>query len=165
MCRINRGFPLPLGVALGLVLVPFLAGLSGCGSGEKFSYVKVSGKVSYEDGSLIPADWMEIRFISQVPPPDAKTAPLRGIAEVDPKTGKFDVVTSHTYGDGLVPGEHKVLIQAVRGKFKTSSAVMDLVPPEYTDPEKTPLVVNTNQSPFDLKVRKPVPAKAKAKGK
>jgi hypothetical protein len=31
----------------------------------------------------------------------------------------------------------------------------ELVPPEYADPKKTPLTVDTSQLPFELKVRKP----------
>ncbi len=60
-------------------------------------------------------------------------------------------------------GEYKVLIRAIKGKPKSSQAKMDLVPPEYADPDKTPLLVNTNKLPFDLKVRKPAPAKGKGK--
>jgi hypothetical protein len=144
---------------LGFVLALFASGLSGCGGGERFSYVKVAGKVSYEDGSLIPADRLRVRFIPLAPPLDSKTPPPSGYAEVDPKTGTFTVVTSHTHGDGLVPGKHKVLIQAINGDRLRA----DLVPAEYTRPEKTPLSVNTDHSPFDLKVRKPVPGKAKGK--
>ena len=157
MSRNIRGFPLPLGVVLGFVLAVSLAGLSGCGSGERFSYVKVAGKVSYEDGSLIPANRLKVTFVSQAPSLDSKTYPPSGVAEVDVKTGEFNVVTSHSYNDGLVRGEHKVLIQAVN-KDKLRS---DLVPPEYADPEKTPLLVKTDQSPFDLKVRKPAAVNAK----
>ena len=158
MSRNIRGFPAPLGVVLGFVLAVSLAALSGCGS-EPFSYVKVAGKVSYEDGSLIPAERVKVTFVSQAPPLDSKTNPPSGVAEVDPKTGSFNVVTSHTYGDGLVRGEHKVLIEALNAEKLRS----DLVPPEYTKAETTPLLVKTDQSPFDLKVRKPVAIKAEGK--
>ncbi|HEV3415599.1 MAG TPA: hypothetical protein VG056_02250, partial [Pirellulales bacterium] len=46
----------------------FLAGsLAGCGSGEPFSYVKVNGKVSYTDGTPIPAK-IKLTFIAVNPP-------------------------------------------------------------------------------------------------
>ena len=157
MSRNIRGFPLSDGVILGFVLAVSLVCLSGCGSGDPFSYVKVSGKVSYDDGSLIPAERVKVIFVSQSPPLDPKTYPPYGIAEVDPKTGSFKVVTSHNYGDGLVRGEHKVLIEALNAEKLRS----DLVPKEYGKPETTPLMVKTDQSPFDLKVRKPAGVKAK----
>ena len=165
MSKNLRSFlPLPLAVIVGFGLVVTLAGLPGCGSGEPFSYVKVSGKVSYDDGSLIPADRLRVVFISQVPPLDPKAPSPNGIADADPKTGSFDLVTSHNHGDGLVPGEHKVLIQAIsKDKLGKETLRSDLVPPEYGNPEKTPLVVNTNKLPFDLRVQKPVPVKAKGK--
>ena len=154
-----RDFLLSPGVILGFLLAVSLAGLSGCGSGDPFPYVKVSGKVSYDDGSLIPADRIVVQFVPQVPPLDPKTVPPYGLAEVDPKTGRFNVVTSHNYGDGLVRGEHKVVIQTIDKRDHP----MGLVPREYTQAKKTPLVVNTNQSPFDLKVRKPAGVQTRGK--
>jgi hypothetical protein len=73
------------------------------------------------------------------------------MAEVDPATGKFQTVTSHTYGDGLVRGEHKVLVEAL----SASNVRLPLVPPEYADVAKTPLRVDTKDSPFTIKVPKP----------
>src|SRR3954464_9653685 len=45
--------------ALFIVVCVFLV---GCSSNSPFDYVKASGKISYEDGSLIPAGGMELRF-------------------------------------------------------------------------------------------------------
>jgi hypothetical protein len=92
-----------------------------------------------------------VAFVSQTPPADEKIHPRPGEAEVDPKTGDFHVVTSHTYGDGVVPGDHKVLVEAIAANDKR----MDLVPPEYADVNKTPLHVHTKDSPFTIKVPKP----------
>ena len=82
-----------------LVLLPLLA---GCGYKEPFKYVRVSGKVTYEDGTPIPLDGLILTFISQSPPVDAKTYPRPGVTFVDKKTGKFHAVTSHKANDGLV---------------------------------------------------------------
>ncbi len=90
-------------------------------------------------------------FISQTPPADSKTFPRPGVAEVDPATGKFQVVTSHTRGDGVVPGEHKVIVEAIADNDRR----LPLVPPEYSNVTKTPLRVNTKDSPFEIKVPKP----------
>ena len=76
--------------------------LAGCGGGDPFSYVKVSGKVTYEDGSLIPVESLELTFFPQSGPIDPKTYPRPGLAGVDKATGTFSFVTSHKAGDGLV---------------------------------------------------------------
>ncbi len=118
--------------------------ISGCHH-EPYEYVKVKGKVSYEDGSVIPAKQLTVRFISQTPSQSTAETPRPGNAVVDVRTGMFDKVTSHTPGDGIVPGEHKVII--VQGG--------SLVPEEYCKVDTTPLKVNANDSPFDIKIKKP----------
>lgn len=136
-----------LGPALAVSLL-----LAGCSS-EPFQYVKVSGKVTYEDGSAIPAPRLSVEFVPQAKAVDAKTVPRPGKADVDPKTGEFKVVTSHTYDDGLVPGEHKVVVRAVD---LMNQPLPGFVPPEYGDLNKTPLKVNTSDpQSFVLKVQKP----------
>ena len=122
-----------------------LLGIGCCYRDDPFSYVKVHGKLTYQDGTLIPANRIVLRFVSQESPLNSKTFPRKGQGDVDPKTGNFSLVSSHTHGDGLVRGRHKVLIVGC-GK---------LVPPEYQDLAKTPLVVNTDNLPFDIKVPKP----------
>lgn len=125
--------------------------LSGCGSGDPFKYVKVSGKIAYEDGTLIPLDGMFLNFHSQTPPIDAKTHPRIGTTLVQKSDGTFSSVTSHRANDGLIRGKHKVtLTTATQAPLSNS-----VVPSEYADPEKTPLEVDTDQQPFVLKVRKP----------
>ena len=43
----------------------------GCsGSSDPYSYVKVSGKVTYDDGSKVPGAWLQLRF-GPKPPPSA----------------------------------------------------------------------------------------------
>ena len=66
----------------------------------------------------------------------------------DVKTGTFDWATTYVRKDGIIAGEHKVLIQC---------QPIDLVPREYYDPRNTPLKVESSQSPFEIKVRKPEP--------
>jgi hypothetical protein len=124
--------------------------VAGC-SGEPFPYTQVSGRVTYEDGSVIQAPRVKVTFVSQAPPLDGKTVPRPGVAEVDPATGKFQTVTSHTYGDGIVRGEHKVLVEAL----SATNVRLPLVPPEYANIAKTPLHVDTKDSPFEIKVPKP----------
>jgi hypothetical protein len=127
-----------------------LAG-AGCGSPDPFSYVQVSGKITYDDGSPIPVDRLALLFLSQGGPLDAKTHPRPATAIVDRTTGEIRDVSSHKFRDGLVPGRHKVLLSSGNGQPLSP----DVVPPEYCDLQKTPLEVDTARQPFILKVRKP----------
>ncbi|MCA9266853.1 MAG: hypothetical protein KDA41_00205, partial [Planctomycetales bacterium] len=73
--------------------------LAGC-SREPFAYVPASGSVTYEDGSLIPAERIVVTFIPQVDETNEKIHPPSAVAEVNTADGTFDVVTSHRHGDG-----------------------------------------------------------------
>ena len=136
-----------------LGVVSFLAILAaaGCGSNEPFTHVPVSGLVTYEDGSLIPVDTLALRFVPQSKPVDPKTHPRPGMAIIDKATGKFTSATSHKANDGLVRGKHKVVLTSMG----ETPLLPSIVPPEYCDPAKTPLMVDTADTPFDLKIRKP----------
>ncbi len=136
----------------GLVFVFALAAIAGC-SRQPYGCVPVSGRVTYDDGSLIPADKIRLMFVSRAPPVDQKHHPRDGSTVVDVKTGTFDSVTTYVPKDGIIAGEHKVVIQCFSGGQRR----MDLVPSEYSDRTSTPLTVNTSQSPFQLKVAKPEP--------
>lgn len=125
--------------------------LAGCGARDPFSYVPASGKVTYEDGSLIPVDPLVLTFDPQSDPIDGKTYPRPGMAIVDPSNGTFNSATSHKVNDGLVRGRHKVTLGTVGRKPIAAS----IVPKEYGDRAKTPLEVDTTRQPFELKVRKP----------
>jgi hypothetical protein len=134
--------------ALLLIGAPILI---GCGPSEPFDYVKVAGKVTYDDGSVIPAERLQVIFVSQAPPLDAKTQPRPGHAEVNVADGTFDTVTSHKYGDGLVPGKHKVQVIAMDKMQRPTKAVPKL----YESPATTPLIVDTADAPFHIQIAKP----------
>jgi hypothetical protein len=126
-----------------------LAALAGC-KGEPYSTKPVSGKVTYEDGSPIPAA-IRLTFYSQTPPINEKTKPKKGVAMAD-ANGQFDSATTFNYLDGLIVGEHKVIVQCAD---KSGPAADKVVPPDCGDPDKTPLKVNTNKLPLEIKVPKP----------
>jgi hypothetical protein len=125
---------------------------AGCGSGGPFKYVRASGKITYEDGSPIPGGCRLI-FTSQDVSAVGNAYPRPGMAIVD-GNGNFDAITSYKYGDGLVPGKHKVAVQTSNERDSKL-----IVPREYASMESTPLVVDTADSPFDIKVPKPKAAR------
>jgi hypothetical protein len=51
-----------------------------------------------------------------------------------------------------LPGKHKVLVVATDPR---GQAIEGIIPPEYRDPEKTPIMVDTAEIPFNIKVKKP----------
>jgi hypothetical protein len=122
---------------------------SGCGGSESpFDYVKVAGTLSYEDGSPVPAEGIKLIFDSQAPPVgDAHPRPGSVVLDAE---GGFKEVTSYKYGDGLVPGKHKVSIL-----YATAADGKPLVPAEYTKGRTTPLVVDTADAPLEIKVPRP----------
>ena len=128
-----------------------LAAVSGCGTSKPYPVQKVSGKITYEDGSLIPAQIIRLVFVPQTPPIDPKVPPMKGKADVDVKSGRFSDATTFVRADGIIRGEHKVFMQCIVNGTQSSK----LVPADYASAEKTPLRVKSSESPFDLKVPKP----------
>ncbi len=131
-------------------LLLFVCGLTvGCGSGSPYDYVKVSGKLAYDDGSPIPSSGLRLQFVAQDAPivEGAHPRPARANVNAD---GAFECVTSYKYCDGLIPGKHKVAIQQA-----TEQTGKLLVPKEYTSIATTPLVVDTADAPFEITVPRP----------
>ena len=129
----------------------FLAvlGCIGCGSGQPFDYVPVSGRITYEDGTPLPVDGtLRLTFYSDAPPVDDKYFPRPGSAFPD-KTGTFSKAMTMRPGDGLVPGTHHVTV-GYMGRSPDG-----IVPEEYSLKNKTPIVVDTSQLPFDIKIPRP----------
>lgn len=138
-------------VGLSVLLLVALVSASGCGSSEPFDYVPVTGSVKFDDGSLIQAHRVVVTFYPQSPPKDPKTHPRPGVAQVNTADGTFTQVTSHKPNDGIVPGLHKVTVQA----FDEQEQPVDIIAAEFTDVEKTPLTHDTvSGSKFDFKVKK-----------
>lgn len=142
-----------------LVLLMLLSSSVGCGSGSPFDYVKVSGKLTYEDGTPIPSEGVILTFVPQeVEAIDEKFYPRSGVAYPS-ADGTFEVVTSYRYGDGIVQGKHKVLVsvrgmsfsQPGKGKKKQAEPLFDKA---YTSQETTPLEVHTDDAPFVIQVKK-----------
>lgn len=125
--------------------------VSGCGK-EPFATIPVSGKVTYEDGSLIPAKQIRLEFIPQAEPVNAKLHPRPGTTYVNVADGTFAEVTSHKFADGLVVGKHKVVVVSLDDKESQT----DVVPKLYQRSETTPLEIEVGPETktLELKVKK-----------
>lgn len=123
--------------------------LMGCRSNGPFQYIPVHGQLTYEDGSTIPAKGMRLQFEPLDVTAKNGMFPRTASTGLDAE-GRFGEVTSYKYGDGLVPGRHKVAIA-----YATDAEGKLLVPKECTNLATTPLVVDTAELPLAIKVPKP----------
>jgi hypothetical protein len=135
---------------LGVAALVSLAGSIGC-EREPFQHVQVSGRVTYDDGTVIPVQLMELTFQPQAASLDEKTHPRPGHGAVDVATGRFNNVTTHKPNDGLVAGKHKVKISAYDAAQQISTAI----PQEYTDISTTPLQFDTASPVWEIRIRRP----------
>jgi hypothetical protein len=133
-----------LRVSVGMVSALLFCGVIGCGGSEPYKLIPVSGKVTYDDGSLISAARIELVFQPQAEPLDPKTFPRPGRAEVNPADGTFSAATSHKYGDGLVVGKHKVKV--IIYDQKETPTELQVTPAE--------IEVARGQTEFDFQVKK-----------
>jgi hypothetical protein len=91
--------------------VAALAALAACGCRKvaQAPTIPVSGKVTYEDGSLVPANQMELKFVTTQPELySQKDYPLAATARVDTRDGTFQEMTTWEHGDGVIAGEYDV---------------------------------------------------------
>ncbi|QEG33910.1 hypothetical protein [Bythopirellula goksoeyrii] len=120
----------------------------GCNS-EPFDFVQASGDLAYEDGTPLPTEGgLRVIFAPTQPPINGEMYPPSGAAFPD-ATGKFSRVSSSRPGGGLVRGEQKVVILYQDLDSKR------FVPKEYTSAASTPLVVNSDDAPFKLRIPRP----------
>jgi len=130
-----------------------LAVAVGCGPTAPFDIIPVTGKVTYEDGTTIPADRIEVIFNPQTEPIDQKTYPRQGAAEVNTADGTFSAMTTWKYGDGATVGPNKVTVIS----YDADENITDAVPEIYRDPETTPLgevEVGSGSTHFEFKIKK-----------
>ena len=135
-----------LGLRVGLAVV--VACLGCRGSDAPFEYIPIRGKLTYEDGSIIPASGIVLRFIVQDVETTGVVHPRPAGANLNAE-GVFDCVTSYKYGDGLIPGKHRVTLN-----YATDEQGNLLVPKEYTL-VTSPLIIDTADAPLEIKVPKP----------
>lgn len=129
-----------------LIFALLLGTAFGCGSGSPYAYQKVEGRISYEDGTPLPGN-VVLRFVAQDAPAIEGAVPRPAMANADAQ-GRFDCVTSYKYGDGLIKGKHKVALEV-------SPNAKPVVPKEYTNAATSPLIIDTANTPLEIKVPKP----------
>lgn len=136
-------------IATAIIATVIAAG--GCGSKNAYKTVAVSGTIKYDDGSIIPANRIELQFVPLAAAIDIKTKPKLGIAEVNVEDGSFELTSTYDYGDGLVVGKHKVLASALADPV----GYLDSIPSDFRDVDKTTLEVDTANRPFEIVIPKP----------
>jgi hypothetical protein len=139
----GRRRPSRICLAAGIVL------LAGCGSDGPFEYVPVHGKLTYEDGAAIPAGGIVLQFKALDAKPVGEMTPRIAEAQVDAE-GVFTCATSYKYGDGLIPGKHKVAI-----KYANDAQGAPLIPADYASISATPLVIETGDGELAIKAPRP----------
>lgn len=136
-----------LGIAA-LAVVSQLLAVMGC-SNEPFKMKRVSGRITYEDGTPLPTDGvLRLTFYSDQSAVDGKFHPRPGSAMPNAE-GYFTEAITRRPGDGLVTGTHQVTIGYMGRDTK------GIVPDEYTIKGKSPLSVDTSEQPFELRVPRP----------
>jgi hypothetical protein len=128
----------------------------GCNRDMPFDVVPVQGKVTYDDGSLIPADSILVTFNPIRSEPKTKITPPGGQTNVNVQDGTFSAVSSHRANDGLVVGRHKVVVVSFKKGPNGNPAPSDAVPAKYRKASTTPLEVEVDSSNqfLELKVSK-----------
>ena len=135
--------------------------LIGCGGGNPYGTVKVSGKVVYEDGSAWSTPDTTVFFVSQNPNKDSKTYPRVGSAELS-ADGTFSGVTTYNYNDGVIKGPCKIYLNVRKAPSEDPKALPDyteeelakFAKPEYFSPDKTPITMDITGGKIEIKVAK-----------
>ncbi len=143
------GIRLSLSVTLAGLL---LLGMCGC-SDNPFDMAPVSGKVTYDDGSVILAARIRVLLYPQGGEIDLKTHPKFAAAEVNVADGTFAFMETWKPKDGAVVGRHKVAIIS----YDTKGRETDAVPAKYRKPDTSgeEREVKSGQNHFEFKVKKP----------
>ncbi len=135
-----------------------LAVTAGCPDSQ--GLVNVTGSVKYPDGTVPKG--LGTSYVSFVPE-DLNAPKARGASGIiDPETGEFELYTVKP-GDGATPGKYRVTLKIDTAYPPKPNGASSLVPPEYNNPEKTPLTaeISSSQKRFDFEVPKKGAAKKK----
>lgn len=126
------------------LLVMAAALTAGCGGGD--GALEVTGVVTGADGSPIPGEGGMVLFQPAAAGENATGKHATGAVKPD---GTFTMMT-RTPGDGMQPGQYKVVLQLWKNYSKQELAV----PKKYSGAETTPLeaTVDGDHTHFEFKV-------------
>jgi len=97
----------------------------------------VSGKLTYDNGSPVPGEHIQIVFIPLVPEGQTSNRNRPSIADVKAEDGTFAFTSTYEEGDGATVGMHRVMITVLGPDGKLS----DAVPRVFANPRTTPLKI------------------------
>ncbi len=131
--------------------------VAGCGSGAPFELAQVEGTVTYEDGSLIQADQVLVKFLPQGIAIKGKDAPRAAETYAEVSDGSFKKLTTWKYADGVMVGHHKVVVISMKVGSHGVGEPTKAVPAIYNQVKSTPLDVDVTSGSnlFELKIKKP----------
>lgn len=116
----------------------------------EFAFRRVAGRITYADGSAIPAQGMLVCFAERQTADAAGGTRSLGCTTTDATAGTFSTtlrLPSHVRPTGPVV----VAITSAAG----DPLPADVIPPEYATAETSPLVADVTSWSLDLRVRKP----------
>ena len=127
--------------------------LAGCRGKDPFSFVPVTGKITFADNSLIPAEQIKVRLVPLNPAQSGADVAFAATGEVDTKDGTFAGVTTHKLNDGVVPGKYRVMVIVLKNHVPSKE-----VPAKYLSATESPLLIEVTPEKHsfpDLHVEKP----------
>lgn len=125
----------------------------GCGSDVPFDIVPVHGKLTYEDGSLIPADDITVIFNPVDPPRDGKMVAPGGRTNLNVADGTFSSVTSYRPNDGVLLGQHKIVVIASKNNASGRPGSGNLIAAKYRKQATTPLEMEITSADQFLEIK------------
>ncbi len=134
---------------------------TGCSEADPFPLEKITGKVTYSDGSLIKAGMIQIICKSVDVEAVKGKAPRGAKGKIDPETGEFSNFTTWKASDGVICGRNKVAIIPMEyGKNidPMGRPAKGLLARKYFKTSTTDLeieVVSGGENHFELTVEKP----------
>ena len=145
-----------------MVMVVLAACFStGCSEADPFPLEKITGKVTYSDGSLIKAGTIQIICKSVDVEAVGGKSPRGAKGMIDPETGEFSKFTTWKAGDGVICGRNKVAIVPMeygKGIDSMGRPAKGLLARKYFKTSTTELeidVVSGGENYFELIVEKP----------
>ncbi len=142
-----------LAVSLGVAVFIFAGATGWEVAGAAPPLAPVSGKVAYDDGSLIPGARIQLVFLPVTQVSEGEPKPRPSIADVNVKTGQFDHMSTFVQGDGATVGKHRIMVTVLGPDGKLNGAV----PKVFSDPATTPLMVEVENRRNSIHFELPKP--------